>query len=52
MVIGDIRLLEKTGGKEDYVRDEAASTPVPPTSAASSVPTVPPAPTGTVETGA
>jgi cyclic pyranopterin phosphate synthase len=23
MVIGDVRLLEKTGGKEDYVRDEA-----------------------------
>ncbi len=22
MIIGDIRLLEKTGGKEDYVRDE------------------------------
>ena len=23
MVIGDVRLLEKTGGKEDYVRDDA-----------------------------
>jgi cyclic pyranopterin phosphate synthase len=23
MVIGDVRLMEKTGGKEDYVRDEA-----------------------------
>lgn len=23
MIIGDIRLLEKTGGKEDYMRDEA-----------------------------
>ena len=31
MVIGDIRLLEKTGGKEDYVRPaEAASTALPP----------------------
>ena len=23
MIVGDLRLLEKTGGKEDYVRDEA-----------------------------
>lgn len=29
MIVGDIRLLEKTGGKEDYVRDEAASTHPP-----------------------
>ncbi len=29
MVIGDIRLLEKTGGKEDYVRAENAATAAP-----------------------
>ncbi len=28
MVIGDIRLLEKRGGKEDYVREEQEGTPV------------------------
>ena len=22
MIVGDLRLLEKTGGKEDYVRDD------------------------------
>jgi cyclic pyranopterin monophosphate synthase len=27
MVIGDIRLLEKTGGRHDYVREEAAAGP-------------------------
>jgi cyclic pyranopterin phosphate synthase len=25
MIVGDLRLLEKTGGKEDFVRDEAAA---------------------------
>jgi cyclic pyranopterin phosphate synthase len=29
MVIGDIRLLEKTGGKEDYLRQESAPGPSP-----------------------
>jgi cyclic pyranopterin monophosphate synthase len=26
MIVGDLRLLEKTGGKEDYVRDRTAAT--------------------------
>jgi cyclic pyranopterin phosphate synthase len=53
MVIGDVRLLEKTGGKEDYVRPAAPeSVPAPePATAAPSVaaPAAPPAaPAGTV----
>ena len=46
MVIGDIRLLEKTGGKEDYVRAEEAA----PATAGRVVPLAPPAatPAGTV----
>ncbi len=45
MVIGDIRLLEKTGGKEDYLRPpEEASRPAAPASLA--LPPTPPA--GTV----
>ena len=51
MVIGDIRLLEKTGGKEDYVRpadDPAAAAPARPRTraVAQPMPAVPPA--GTV----
>jgi cyclic pyranopterin monophosphate synthase len=57
MVIGDIRLLEKTGGKEDYVRQEdgpaagatdqaAASSAAAPAPAAAAMPEAPPS--GTV----
>ena len=34
MVVGDIRLLEKTGGKEDYMRDEATYGAAPATAGA------------------
>jgi len=46
MIIGDIRLLEKTGGKEDYMRpdDEAAVAP-------GTAPTVSPGPAPTVAAG-
>jgi cyclic pyranopterin phosphate synthase len=45
MVIGDIRLLEKTGGKEDYVRP-AEEASLPAVTASPALPTAPPA--GTV----
>jgi cyclic pyranopterin phosphate synthase len=37
MVIGDVRLLEKTGGKEDYVRTEPSVSVGPPAAAAGTV---------------